>query len=128
SILELKNILNIPEEIHGYLVLSATTRYQDLQHADEQFGALPVKSCIFTKLDEMQDPSSMINFLISRGRPVSYFASGQQVPEDIEEASRKRLASLLLSRMRKGTEKSTNEVNVNGSSEWTAKHGSRLQG
>ena len=78
---ELKHVLSIPEEIHSYLVLSATTRYEDLLHADRQFGALPFASYIFTKLDETEDAASMINFLVSRKRPVSYFATGQQVPE-----------------------------------------------
>jgi flagellar biosynthesis protein FlhF len=72
---ELKNVLSIPEEIHSYLVLSATTRYEDLLHADRQFGSLPFASYIFTKLDETEDASSMINFLVSRKRPVSYFAT-----------------------------------------------------
>ncbi|MEW6669181.1 MAG: hypothetical protein AB1512_28550 [Thermodesulfobacteriota bacterium] len=127
ALLELKNILSIPEEIHSYLVLSATTRYEDLLHADRQFGSLPFASYIFTKLDETEDASSMINFLVSRKRPVSYFATGQQVPEDIESASKKRLASLLLTRMKKGVQKPADEVNVYGSGEWSEGNGSRAR-
>jgi flagellar biosynthesis protein FlhF len=100
AIAELKDLFSIPEEIHGYLVLSATAQYKNLLHADDRFGALPFKSYIFTKLDETEDASSMINFLISREKPVSYLTTGQEVPEDIERASRKKLASLLLTRMR----------------------------
>jgi len=125
---ELKNVLSIPEEIHSYLVLSATTRYEDLLHADRQFGSLPFASYIFTKLDETEDASSMINFLVSRKRPVSYFATGQQVPEDIESASKKRLASLLLTRVKRGLEKPAHEVNGYGSGEWSEGNGSRARG
>lgn len=119
SILELKKMLEIPEQIHRYLVLSATTRYQDLLYIDRQFGTLAFSSYIFTKLDETEDPSSMINFLVSMQRPVSYFSTGQQVPDDIEVASRKRVASLLLARMRRGAEKTSNEGNIYGSGEST---------
>ena len=116
---ELKDLFSISEEIHHYLVLSATTRYQDLLHTDKRFGALPFKSYIFTKLDEIHDASSMVNFLISRKKPVSYFTTGQQVPEDVEVASKKRMASLILTRMRYLTETQTDEVRTYGSSRWT---------
>ena len=119
AISELRDILNIPEEIHGYLVLSATEQYKNLLHADRNFGALPFKSYIFTKLDETQDASSMINFLISRDKPVSYFTAGQQVPEDIEVASKKRLASLLLAGMHETKANAMNEVKAHGSSDRT---------
>lgn len=119
AITELKEILNIPEKIHGYLVLSATEQYENLLYADKGFGALPFKSYIFTKLDETRDASSMINFLITRDKPVSYFTDGQQVPEDIEVASKKKLASLILARMREAAENPMNEVNKYGSSDWT---------
>ena len=111
DIIELKNLFGIPEEIHHYLVLSATTRYRDLLQVDKRFGALPFKSYIFTKLDETQDASSMINFLISRQKPVSYFTNGQQVPENIEVASRKRLAEYILAKMRNMPEEPIHEVN-----------------
>lgn len=96
---ELKNLLQIHEEIHSFLVLSANTQYQSLLNAERRFGELPYKSFIFTKLDETQDVSTIVNFLISRKKPVSFFTTGQQVPEDIEFASKKRLATLLLTGM-----------------------------
>lgn len=116
AINELNDILAVDEDIHGYLVLSATARYQNLLYADKRFSALPFKSYIFTKLDETEDASSMVNFLISREKPVSYFTTGQQVPEDIESASRKKLASLILARMREMTENRKHEVDGYGSS------------
>lgn len=115
DITELSNLFRIPEEIHHYLVLSATTQYQNLLNVDKRFGALPYKSYIFTKLDEIQDASSMINFLITQQKPVSYFTCGQQVPDDIEVASRRKLASLILSSMKKEAENRVNEVNKYGS-------------
>ncbi|MBW1765906.1 MAG: flagellar biosynthesis protein FlhF [Deltaproteobacteria bacterium] len=125
DITELRNFFRISEEIHHYLVLSATTRYQNLLNADKRFGVLPYKSYIFTKLDEIQDASSMVNFLITRQKPVSYFTFGQQVPDDIEVASRKKLAALILSGMKKKTENPINEVNRYGSGFRASGHGRR---
>jgi len=97
---ELKRLLSIDEEIHPFLVLSATTQYQNMINAEKRFGALSFRSFIFTKLDECGDLSTMINFLLSRQKPVSYFTAGQNVPEDIEIASKKKLATFLLAGMR----------------------------
>ncbi len=96
---ELQTLLEVEEEIHSFLVLSATTQYKTMINAANRYEALPFKSYIFTKLDETEDLSSMINFLITKQKPVSYFTTGQQVPEDIEIASRKKLAGFLLAGM-----------------------------
>jgi flagellar biosynthesis protein FlhF len=100
DILELKRLLKIDEEIHPFLVLSATAQYQNMMNVEKRFSELSFKSYIFTKLDESGDPSTMINFLLSRQKPVSYFTAGQHVPEDIEIASRKKLAAFLLAGMK----------------------------
>ena len=112
-------MLKIHEEIHSYLVLSANTQYQSLIDAESRFGSMPYKSYIFTKLDEAHDVATVINFLISRRKPVSFFTTGQQVPEDIELASKKRLASLLLGGMSAISTNVINEERLNGSSYWS---------
>lgn len=116
---ELRNLLGIHKDIHSFLVLSANTQYQSLLSAEQRFGVLPYKSYIFTKLDETQDISTIINFLISRDKPVSFFTTGQQVPEDIEFASKKRLAKLLLNGMNGMSKKDANKGNRDGSSYWS---------
>ncbi|MBN1106941.1 MAG: hypothetical protein JXL84_26295 [Deltaproteobacteria bacterium] len=119
GIAELKALFQVPEDIHHYLVLSATARYRNLLHADDRFGELPIRSTIFTKLDETQDASSMVNFLIARKRPISYLTTGQQVPEDIEPASRRKMASILLRGVKSVEDHPTNEVSEYGSGERT---------
>lgn len=104
------------ENIHHYLVLSATTRHQNLLLADEKFGVLPIKSYIFSKLDETQDTASMVNFLIEKPTPVSYFTIGQEVPDDIEIASRRTLASLILTKNRTFVANQAKEEHDHGSS------------
>ena len=118
DIIELGRIFRNQENIHHYLVLSAVTGYRDLLQADKIFKVLPFKSYIFTKLDETQDTSSMINFLISQQHPVSYFTMGQQVPEDIEMPSKRRLAGLILSRAKGRAVHFGGKENKYGSGNW----------
>lgn len=100
DITELKRLFNIDEDIHHFLVLNAGTQYRNMIGAEKRFGELSFRSVIFTKLDESEDHSAMINFLLTRQKPVSYFTAGQNVPEDIETATRKKLATFLLAGMR----------------------------
>jgi flagellar biosynthesis protein FlhF len=116
DITELKRLLNINEDIHPFLVLSAGTQYQNMLNAEKRFSELSFRSVIFTKLDESEDQSAMINFLLTRQKPVSYFTAGQNVPEDIETASRKKLATFLLAGMRGTQINSTSEVRNDRSS------------
>jgi len=109
DIAELKRLMDINEDIHPFLVLSATTQYQNMINAEKRFDELSFKSVIFTKLDESEDQSAMINFLLTEQKPVSYFTAGQNVPEDIEIASRKKLATFLLAGMRGIQNNSTSE-------------------
>jgi flagellar biosynthesis protein FlhF len=94
---ELLEMLKISQAIHAYLVLSATTDLHQLLLAEKTFNALLYESYIFTKLDEVEDASPMVNFLLCQKRPVSYFTMGQKVPEDLEPASKKTLAKMILS-------------------------------
>lgn len=116
DITELRKFFKIQEEIHPFLVLSATTQYQDMINIEKRFSSLSFKSYIFTKLDETNDVSTMINFLISRQKPISYLTTGQQVPEDIEIASRKKLAAFLLAGMRETSYNSISMEKKDGSS------------
>jgi flagellar biosynthesis protein FlhF len=112
---ELKRLFGVQEKIHHHLVLSATTDYHNLLHAADQFGVLPYANYIFTKLDETRDVAAMLNFLVLRNRPVSHFTFGQQVPEDIKPASKKELASLVVSTVQRRVEFSPHEAKRDGS-------------
>jgi flagellar biosynthesis protein FlhF len=98
------------ERIHHYLVLPATARYGYLTHAEKQFGILPIGSYIFTKLDEVEDTSDMINFLLMKQQPLSYVTTGQQVPEDIASPTKRTLASMVLNKCGAGGDRSMAEV------------------
>jgi flagellar biosynthesis protein FlhF len=74
-----------PDEVH--LVLSATTKDQDLSDAIAQYRPLGANRVLFTKFDETGRLGNVFNAVVkSGGVPVSYFTFGQSVPDDIELA------------------------------------------
>ncbi len=79
-----------------HLVLSAATGPEDLSQVVERFGEIPLKSLLFTKLDEANRFGVVLNQSLSSGIPLSYFTTGQRVPEDIEVATPERVADLVL--------------------------------
>ncbi len=81
--------------VQHFLVLSATAKDEDLKQTVQHFRPLEVHSLIFTKLDETASHGCVINQLLRFPHAVSYFGTGQRVPEDIELATPKRLLALL---------------------------------
>ncbi len=96
---ELKDILAAERRMENHLVLSATTKDSDLAQIAERFSRLPIRSYIFTKIDETEDLSSLFNQVLRLKRPLSYLTNGQRVPEDIELATKGRVANLVLKRI-----------------------------
>ena len=82
--------------LEHHLVVSGTTREDNLADAFQGFKALPLASCIVTKLDETKDIVGVFNQLGTHGVPLSYLTTGQRIPEDLEPATSQRLAGLLL--------------------------------
>ena len=93
---ELKQLAAPNREVEVHLLLSAGTREADLAVLLSRFMTLPVKSLIFSKLDETTQYGSVFNVLHQTGLPLSYLTTGQRVPEDLEVATPSLLADLLL--------------------------------
>ncbi len=91
---KLKEQLNFSIDIH--LVLSATTKNKDLDDIISRFSIIPYSSLLFTKLDESSTLGNIFNKAFETGKPLSYFTTGQRVPEDIEIASKDKLINSLL--------------------------------
>ncbi|BEH11580.1 MULTISPECIES: flagellar biosynthesis protein FlhF [Geobacter] len=93
---ELKGFLESRFAIEIHLCLAATTRDREVVEIVERFGVLPVSRVIFTKLDESESYGSIVNAHLRTKFPLSYFTTGQRVPEDLEIATPGRLAGLVL--------------------------------
>jgi flagellar biosynthesis protein FlhF len=88
------------DEIH--LVLSATTKYFDMIRIIERFGsAVPLNRMIFTKLDETRYYGAFLNLMNNFQIPLSYYSTGQNVPDDLEvpeaQSLAERITKMLLS-------------------------------
>jgi flagellar biosynthesis protein FlhF len=79
-----------------HLVLSATANFQNLLETVERFKPLDPASLIFTKLDESNTYGTLFGTAVRGHIPLSYFTTGQRVPEDIEVATPERVVDLLL--------------------------------
>ncbi|MCC7477937.1 hypothetical protein IT575_05710 [bacterium] len=76
--------LHSPDEVH--LVLSATTKADDLRLLLENFRMLNYSRLILSKLDETRGLGALYNVNRYASAPISYFAVGQGVPEDLRVA------------------------------------------
>ena len=86
------------DEIH--LVLSATTKYFDMIKIIERFGmAVPINRMIFTKLDETRFYGAFLNLMSNFQIPLSYYAAGQNVPDDLEVPEARTLAERIVKAM-----------------------------
>jgi flagellar biosynthesis protein FlhF len=93
---ELRDFLAVHPQLQTHLLLSATTKEQDLAKIVQQFSFHPIASYIFTKLDETEAYAPIFNQLLRDRKPLSYLTNGQKVPEDIELATKVRVANLVL--------------------------------
>jgi flagellar biosynthesis protein FlhF len=98
---QLMNLAGIKDSygsIETHLVLSATTRMQDLRRTVARYTACAPSRLLFTKLDETEEYGNLFELAYQTALPLSYWSNGQRVPEDFEPAESARLADLLLDR------------------------------
>lgn len=93
---DLKRFLEAASPAQVHLLLSATTKYDDLMDVITRFELVPLSSLIITKTDESNSFGALWSLLRDVPLPVSYLTTGQNVPEDIEKATPERLARLFV--------------------------------
>ncbi|MFQ5454894.1 MAG: flagellar biosynthesis protein FlhF [Nitrospirota bacterium] len=96
---ELKKFIGRDISFEVNLVMSATTKESDLKDIVQRFNIIPIDKLLFTKLDETTSFGSIFNIMFQTGKPLSYFTTGQKVPEDIEVVSTRRVVDLMLGRV-----------------------------
>ena len=65
------------------LVISATTRSEDITKIVSRFHRFTPTSVIFTKIDETDSKGPLAGDLLRNELPVAYLTNGQRVPEDL---------------------------------------------
>ena len=84
------------EDVETHLVLPLSMRSGDLARAAEAFDVFRPARLIFTRLDETETYGPMLTESERCGLPVSFFGTGQNVPEDLEPANKEILVERLM--------------------------------
>ncbi len=92
----LKGLTSLEMPLETHLVLSANIKGCDLSEMIDRFSVIPIDSLLFTKMDETQRYGPLLSAMGRKRKPVSYFTTGRQVPDDIEAATAKRFTDLML--------------------------------
>ncbi|MGB9498911.1 MAG: flagellar biosynthesis protein FlhF [Dissulfuribacterales bacterium] len=92
----LQQILPANQEMTSLLVVPAGIQEDDLLDVLVQFRRFAYGALLFSKLDETTCHGILLRGCQLARLPLSFFTTGQLVPEDMEEASGERVASLLL--------------------------------
>jgi flagellar biosynthesis protein FlhF len=95
---DLARLIATHPEIDTHLVLSAAMKPEDLTRVIERYGVFQPKKLLFTRLDETERFGAIVSEASRSGLPVSFLANGQMIPDDLEPATKPRLAEMVLGR------------------------------
>jgi flagellar biosynthesis protein FlhF len=96
KIQELRSMLSEAEADEVHLVLSSVNSLENLKKTAKQFADVGVTALVLTKLDEATGLGNIVPLLRSCRLPLSYVTNGQNVPDDIAAADRRRLTRGIL--------------------------------
>ncbi len=96
KIQELRSMLAEAEADEVHLVLSSVNSLENLKKTAKQFADVGVTALVLTKLDEATGLGNIVPLLRSCRLPLSYVTNGQNVPDDIAAADRRRLTRSIL--------------------------------
>jgi len=79
------------------LLLNATASDDNLQDILSKYANINFDNLIVTKIDESRRFGILYDVISKVKKPVTYLTCGQNVPQDIEEATPRRMANLIMS-------------------------------
>jgi flagellar biosynthesis protein FlhF len=92
----LAQFLSTREDIDTHLTVSCSMKTADLSRVVDGFELFRPRRIIFTKVDETASFGTILNESVRTGKPVSFLATGQRIPEDLEAATKSRVAEFIL--------------------------------
>lgn len=93
---ELQYMLAEAEADEVQLVLSSVSSLGNMKKTVAQFAGVGVTSLLLTKVDEATGLGNLVPLLRDCQLPLSYVTNGQNVPDDIEPADRRRITRMVL--------------------------------
>jgi flagellar biosynthesis protein FlhF len=89
---DLARLIASHPEMDTHLVLSASMKPADLSRVIDRYEIFQPKKLLFTRLDETDRLGALVNEAARRSLPISFLAMGQQIPDDLEPASKEAIA------------------------------------
>jgi flagellar biosynthesis protein FlhF len=93
---ELADFLSSRSDVDTQLVLSSSMKSTDVTRIVDAYECFRPQRLLFTKLDETGSFGPILNESARTGKALSFFGTGQRIPEDLEAATRDRIAELVL--------------------------------
>jgi flagellar biosynthesis protein FlhF len=93
---DLAQFLSNHAEVDTHLVLSASMRPADLARTIDRYSIFHPHKLLFTRIDETSQYGALISEAHRLSLPLSFLATGQQIPDDLEQAEKARLKELIL--------------------------------
>jgi flagellar biosynthesis protein FlhF len=103
---QLKALADQPA-VKSYLVLSTNSQQQMLKASIHAYGAVGLKGCVLTKLDETASMGEALGVIMQSRLPIAYTTDGQDIPRDIQVARAHQLVSKAAAMLR---HTSTNQI------------------
>ncbi len=92
----IKYLKKLEDKININLVISASKKYEDIKEIYKYFSFLNINKVILTKIDESKNIGNIISFLIDTKLPLSFISNGQNVPDDLELATKRRILDIFV--------------------------------
>ena len=93
----LARFLSTRADIDTQLALAASVKPADLSRMVDAYQVFKPQRLVFTKIDETASFGAIFNEGVRTGMPLSFFATGQRIPEDLEEVTPGRMTGMILS-------------------------------
>ncbi len=93
---ELEMLLSDKGKVQINLVLSLTSKYEDMKKMIDNFKTITIDQLLLTKKDETSSYGAILNLICEYSIPLRYITNGQNVPDDIIDVTPELIANFLL--------------------------------
>lgn len=97
---DLQAVIDFKSEMDTFLVLSLTSKINDMKKITDQFWKVGIQQFIFTKKDETASSSSMYAMIQQYNIGAAFITNGQSVPEDLQVANKDLVVTELLEELK----------------------------
>lgn len=93
---EIEQLFSDKHQVQINLVLSLTSKYEDMKKIIDNFKTIKIDQLLLTKKDETSSYGSILNLIYTYQIPLRYLTNGQNVPDDIVAVTPELIANFVL--------------------------------